>query len=197
MKIFARMAFTVTLASVLAAPLLIYAGGGAGLDPRSWVALPARLADECERHAALTAQTQALSSHLLAKYNVTTDLANGRLSLAEAAGRFRQLDQECPGFSWERFRTIYPGATDGERHGREVICAVQCGLHLEPSRAATVVARLEAELQDHLARHGTLPLDGAPDCAAAGPRTGGASAVGAEGGSHLLSPSIQTRCRLW
>jgi hypothetical protein len=158
MKYLARAAFMVALAALLAAPILIRAGGDCELDPRSWWALPVRLAEESDRDLALTARAHVLNDYLLRKYEVTIALADGRLSLAEAAGRFRLLDQDLPGFSWERFRTIYPGASDAERHGREAISAVKCELHANPARAAAVVAGLEAELQNHLARHGTLPL---------------------------------------
>ena len=56
-----------------------------------------------------------------AKHGVVRDLLAGRLTLPEAAARFRDLDREQPGFNWVAFRRAYPCDTDDERHCREVL----------------------------------------------------------------------------
>src|SRR5262249_33796987 len=85
----------------------------------------------------------------------------GRLTLREAAARFRALAKENPDFQWETFRRTYPGASDEERHCRQVIDAAQKALGYEPDEAAEVVTRLEAELREHLERDGTIRLPAA------------------------------------
>src|SRR5262245_54242584 len=48
----------------------------------------------------------------------------GRLTLREAAACFRTLTRENPDFQRENFRRTYAGASDAERHCRQVIAAV-------------------------------------------------------------------------
>jgi hypothetical protein len=61
-----------------------------------------------------------------AKHGVVRDLLAERLTLPEAAARFRDLDREQPGFNWVAFRRTYPCDTDDERHCREVLAWVRC-----------------------------------------------------------------------
>src|SRR5262249_29873942 len=78
------------------------------------------------------------------------DVIAARLTLGEAAACFRVLARENPDFPWELFRRDYAGASDEERHCRQLIAAVQVTLGDEPDEAAAVGARLEAELQELL-----------------------------------------------
>lgn len=81
-----------------------------------------------------------------------------RITLLEAAARFRELDRQLPEFNWEMFRQAYPGSSDAERHCRHVIASAEAELCRRPQEAAGVVARLEAELQEHLKRDGAICL---------------------------------------
>lgn len=86
-----------------------------------------------------------------ARKRIARELLAGRLTLLEAAERFRDLAEANPEFSWEGFRSRFPGASDDERHARHVIYAV--GMEGDdPGRARVVVARLEAELSEALRR---------------------------------------------
>jgi hypothetical protein len=77
----------------------------------------------------------------------------GRLSLLEAAAHFRALDQEAPPFNWKQFREAIDGASDDERHCREVIGFVRAALEIRHSPTAREeVQRREAELRQHLGR---------------------------------------------
>jgi hypothetical protein len=89
-----------------------------------------------------------------ARRAVARDLADGRLTLPEAAARMRDLDRHAPGFHWEGFRFTYAGASDDERHCREAICWVATALPPDDPRAEDTVRRLEAELRQHVARGG-------------------------------------------
>jgi hypothetical protein len=78
-------------------------------------------------------------------------------SLLEAAARFRDLDHGPPPIRWDRFRLSYPGASDDERHSREVIGFVSARVEDQGEPGREQVLRLEATLQAHLER-GTLWL---------------------------------------
>ena len=106
--------------------------------------LEGRLADAFRR----SERRQALARELLA----------GRLTLREAAARSRALAEADPDFRWYVFRQTYAGASDAERHCRHMIAAVAEALRDRPAEAAEVVARLEAELQEHRKRDGTIRL---------------------------------------
>jgi hypothetical protein len=86
----------------------------------------------------------------------------GRLSLLQAAARFRDLNARPPAFPWEAFRQTYPGDSDDERHGREVIQFVRQEVQLRPGAGPAMVGRLEAELQGLLER-GNFRLPGPDD----------------------------------
>jgi len=109
-------------------------------------------------------EVAAVVRRLHEKQALAREVADGRLTLREVAARYRELDEAAPGFHWEEFRRKYPGASDEERHCREVISFVRA---LPPERGdgeRTVAGRLESELQASTAR-GDLSLPGA----AAGP----------------------------
>jgi hypothetical protein len=108
-------------------------------------------------------EVAAVVRRLHEKQALAREVADGRLTLRDAAARYRELDEAAPGFHWEEFRRKYPGASDEERHCREVISFVR-GLPDRKDGEEAVAARLESELQGYVAR-GDLSLPGA----AAGP----------------------------
>jgi WD40 repeat protein len=115
-------------------------GTGDGLDPEAW---RGRQNDE---------QFRALLRRLKAKNRLAREVIDGRLTLLEAAARFRNLDLKPPPFAWDALRSIYPGASDDELHCREVIFFVRAEQRDRPGTDAGIVARLEAELNERLGR---------------------------------------------
>jgi hypothetical protein len=111
--------------------------------------------DETERVTAdLECQRQVLLSRLTAKLDITRAVIQHRLPLLEAAYQMRELViSDSRSLGW--LRDLFRGCSDEELFCRHVIAMVHSEAILEPPTAAAEVARLEAELQEHL-RHGTL-----------------------------------------
>src|SRR5579885_1521553 len=80
-----------------------------------------------------------------AKGDVARELAEGRLTLLEAAARCRAIDRRKPDFYWDGFRRGMPHASDEERHCREVIAAVRATIPLGREASDQLALRLEAE----------------------------------------------------
>jgi hypothetical protein len=89
---------------------------------------------------------------------ITADVIDDRLGLLEAAAAFHAADAGLPADQQVPLKDRFPGASDGERECRRVICFVKTALEDEPSRHAAVVERLEAELQAQLQQDGTVRL---------------------------------------
>src|SRR5262249_23106359 len=106
--------------------------------------LDARLADAVRRAEVTVATVEGVIA--------------GRLTLREAAARYRALARGNPDFPWETFHRTYAGASEEERFCRQVIDAVQKELRDQPDEAARVVARLVAELEELLERDGIIRL---------------------------------------
>jgi hypothetical protein len=112
---------------------------------------------ESERKQELSATLARCSRLHAARQRVLEDLAYGRLPLLEATRRWRDLSP-VPQHIMADLLRVEPGLSDGERLCRHTIQRIEIGLNLPPEEARQVVARLEAELQEHLARHGTVVL---------------------------------------
>ena len=118
--------------------------------------------------AELDGVSQAVRRRLAERERLAGDVIAGRLTLLEAAARFRDLDEQNPGFDWGIFRSTYAGASDDERLCRQVLAFVES----EPGGTA-VLGRLEAELQGRLGRGDLyLPETSAADPAGPPPRGG-------------------------
>jgi hypothetical protein len=160
MKVFVRVFWYSLLLGVLVVPLgVFHAERTGGLDIGGLAAVHRQLLEEFERDEDLQAYLAAVVVSYQAKKEVAGALGEGRLSLRQAALRFREIDRQRLGFSWEAFRRLYPGATDDESHCWETIHAAKEALYKEPARAAALVSRLNAELRDWLARPGRFSLD--------------------------------------
>jgi hypothetical protein len=131
-------------------------GLGGGTDPE--VRRSEELDDLLRRALRCTDERQRL----------TAAVVEGRLPLLEAAGRFRDLNRDNPGFNWERFRHTYPGVSDDERFCRQVLAHVDLAVRVRPGADPALPGRLEAELRDLLSR-GDLHLPGPTPAAPAGP----------------------------
>jgi hypothetical protein len=98
-----------------------------------------------------------LRTRLAARDRILQAVHSRRLTLVEAAALFRDLNRSDPNFPWNDFRWYYAGATDDERHCRQIIDNAAAALDLPANEAAALTARLEAELQEHL-RYGPVRL---------------------------------------
>ena len=94
-----------------------------------------------------------------AQTRIVQQVIAGQLTLLQAAERFRDLNEMDHEYRWDLFRRFVPGATDDERHCRQVIGYVAAwpGSQHEHVRAAAECARLEDELRACL-RHGPVRL---------------------------------------
>jgi hypothetical protein len=110
--------------------------------------------------------TAAVRTRHRLKLELADGLVEGRLSLAEAIARCRRhLDEEAPAegpeacrYGWANLGRVR-GDTDEERCGRNLIRVVEVKLRGSPSVAREVLARLEKELQEHLAGKGLRPAE--------------------------------------
>jgi hypothetical protein len=91
---------------------------------------------------------------------LVSDVAVGRLTLFEAAAGFRAVQRIKEKYV-SPVSLLFPGKTEEERLCRQVIMHVEQRLLDEPNQA-TVVGRLERELQEHLEKYGTIELPEPP-----------------------------------
>jgi hypothetical protein len=125
-----------------------------GVDRDSLAAIPHALFDPPS--ATQSGEDRERYERLLAKGQVSDDLIAGRLTLFEAAARFRRIEQ---GREHTRVE-YYPGDSEEERLCRRVINGARAQMSQRyPEGADEFVERLEAELQLHKERHnGTVVL---------------------------------------
>jgi hypothetical protein len=98
----------------------------------------------------LEARFAAVTRKFEARCQLARELVAGQRTLLETAVCFRELDRAHADFVWSAFRKTYRGQTDDERHCLHVIATVENVLWPRPREAAAVIARLKAELQEHL-----------------------------------------------
>jgi hypothetical protein len=88
-------------------------------------------------------------SRLQARAVIVRAVVAGRMSLREAAARFRDIDATMPADFRDHGRSDYSGATEEERLCRKVIHSVVAQQD-DPCLAAALGARLDEELQQLL-----------------------------------------------
>jgi hypothetical protein len=125
--------------------------GPDGADPTAAPEVP-EVVDLCQDLVRRHVEKQRLAGEVLA----------GRLTLLEAAARFRDLDDQPRTAGGEALRSTYPGASDEECQCRAVLQYVRVVLPDWPGAHPAAVKRLEAELRD-LLEHGNLRLPGPDD----------------------------------
>jgi hypothetical protein len=113
---------------------------------------------ENERKAELNVAQVRCWRLLEARQRVIEDLAHGRLQLLEAARQWRDLNPGPHHQLADLLVHIKTGASDDERLCRHTIQLIENSSELPPEETRRVIARLEAELEEHLARHGTVVL---------------------------------------
>jgi hypothetical protein len=132
--------------------------GDLGIDVWNMPELQEQIARNLREQEALDREGEVVHRRMAAKRVVVADLAAERLTLLEAAARFRDLNALSPD-SLHYVRTCYPGTTDEERLCRQVIAWTETELHeRRADDAERVVARLRAELGELLGRDGGIRL---------------------------------------
>jgi hypothetical protein len=130
-----------------------------GLD---WWALPV-LADaetaQCVRNRQrFEEEYNEIAARNAAKRRFAAEVAAGRLTLFQAAARFRDLNARTPGLA-EHVCNASPGIPYEVLLCRQVIAITEAVLEEQSSgRADEIVPRLRAELQQHLDRHSKIVL---------------------------------------
>jgi hypothetical protein len=142
-----RNLLCVSLGVALAVSVLLVLVAGSVGRPEPDLLEEARLNEE------LRTKSVALLARAFHKQAAADDVLAGRLTLLQAAARFRDLNRQPPEFHWELFRAQTPGMSDDERHCRAVIDLIRRDRTVE----SAAIARLEQELEGHL-RRGTLDL---------------------------------------
>jgi|SRR5262245_13212648 len=120
-----------------------------------------QLAEEQEQLRKLEEERVRTLRRVQVRRDVVAAVITGRMTLLQAAGAFRELNRGSPSSYWGAFGHLYPGASDEERHCRQVIAYVRTELEEYPGGENEVVRRLEAELRGHLER-GKLHLPEPP-----------------------------------
>jgi hypothetical protein len=89
----------------------------------------------------------AAQHRTLAKRRIAQQVAAGRLTLREAAERYRDLNATNPEFDRAAFGSKFPGPTEEVRCCQEVMGMVEVELGSEPERARCLRRQLEATLE--------------------------------------------------
>jgi hypothetical protein len=149
-----------TVQLFLAASLLQALDGWALVAERAGYSAPPAvgglfLHDALQRQAEKLAEVDALRERRRRVHELATAVADGRLTLYEAAARLRATYQAVPGFFWEGAQRRFPGASDEECSCRLMIREVRNLQGPRRERAQAVATRLEAEL-DEVLRRGQL-----------------------------------------
>jgi hypothetical protein len=141
-----------------------------GMDLRTFTEDLPRIQRGSERSDELDAVRHDTLRRLQAKERLTLELIKGKVTLLEAARRFREL-APVPADVWHEIVAREKGATEGERLCRWVIEYARGVATDQAIDPRPVVARLEAELAAQLARHGNdaLPKETVPTVPAAAP----------------------------
>jgi hypothetical protein len=146
------------LSALLACGSYVYPTWSArlGLNLTVWREAEGDLERACRRRETLNEHTRLVQQDLEAKCRVNEELRNDRLTLLEAAARFRDMGHSCLDPEGALFRQFYAGQTDTERWCRKVISYMRA---VSPAHTdgASRADQLEAELSQRLAQ-GPLEL---------------------------------------
>ena len=161
MRYLASGALCVALAVSLVAGALSLIPGG----PGDWrLGLPDLRAalDEAERADRLAEGIEAALRRTAAKHAAAAEVADGRLTLLEAAARFRDTDADVTPEYRKVWRLTMEGGSDEERFCRQVLLFVEQAVWGRADGPA-LLGRLRAELDEALAGGGVrLPAPEAP-----------------------------------
>jgi hypothetical protein len=127
-----------------------------GLNLTPWLEAEQDLEQARRHRETLNEHTRLVKQDLEAKSRVIEDLRNDRLTLLEAAARFRDMGHSCLDPDGALFRQSYAGQTDAERWCRKVIGYMRA-VSPPHTDGASRADQLEAELSQRLAQ-GPLQL---------------------------------------
>ncbi len=112
---------------------------------------------ERQREEELEGLQAAIEERSRAKDEVLDKLIEGRLTLFQAADRFRRFSRDFPPF-WTALECKHPSLPEEERLYRYIIEYAEVALESEPRKARTVTRRLRAELEETLRGHSPFTL---------------------------------------
>ena len=122
-------------------------------DPAAFAEQQEREARARHRQEMLDEHSRVLQQRLDAKEGVMQELLAGRLTLLQAARRFKDLN-ETPVTCQNDYRSRFPGRSDGEKVCRQVLQWLEGYLLGLPSeQAQTLRRRFADELREHLEHH--------------------------------------------
>jgi hypothetical protein len=150
--------------AALAGVLYLFPGPAARLGLDFWTVPELGVnMQQAEADAAdLDRQSDATVRRLVAKEDTLQELLDGRLTLWQAAARFRDLDATAPVSARREAERRFPDISEEERSCRLVIAWSAEWEERQPGGGTGVARRLTAELEDAL-RHGPISLpDPAP-----------------------------------
>jgi hypothetical protein len=124
----------------------------AGLDLWNMADAEQDVADAERVGAEIQSVDRIVQVRCAAKEIIIRDLLAERLTLMEAAAEFRHLHIAAPPAA--RSHQMFPARSEGERYCREVLQWVRSTTtDWPPTQGEPILARLEAELQAHMAEH--------------------------------------------
>jgi hypothetical protein len=97
--------------------------------------------------ASLDQRLKVTQDHNRALRHIAQEVVAGRLTLPEAAARYRDLNAANPDFDYRTFERGFAGANEEERCCRQVIARVEAELANDPERARDLKCQLEAVLE--------------------------------------------------
>jgi chorismate mutase len=119
-----------------------------GLDILAFHEALSRYEQENQRRDQLANEAQMIQQNLADRNQVVADLLSSRITLWDAAARFKALNEQCPKFSWIQFTSSHPGRTEEERHSHQVLTSVRERLGLSPNQYHAALAKLEKEFRE-------------------------------------------------
>jgi hypothetical protein len=158
---FASMAGVLLLTALGAALLQPDWARDLGLESLPRPGLPPAGAARSETPAEVARHVGAVDRRIAEKDRLAAEVVGGRLTLFEAAARFRRLNDDDPPAA--PLGAYYPGDSEEERLCRQVIAYVGARLRAcAPDGADGLLAPYEDELRRHKERHGKVMLPEPP-----------------------------------
>jgi hypothetical protein len=141
-----------TVALCLVAALVTALQGWVQIADRAGIAPPPILGrlflrTELENYEAGRQRVTDTTERRRRAQDLAGDVAEGRVTLHDGAGRLRELFRTTPDFPWAAVERKYPGISDEERCCRLLIAEVARLPDRDPEQARAAVRRLEADLE--------------------------------------------------
>jgi hypothetical protein len=102
---------------------------------------------EVGRRADLEKRLECVRHIISLQEQIVSNLTLGKLSVADAAAQFRELEKMTPGANHGFFQRVFPGASDGERYCRQVIDRAVLSDTSNPPEHEALRSRLETEFK--------------------------------------------------